>query len=70
MGKIVDFLRFIYTREVPANPMTWHRRNMFLSVRCTDGKLALRVWRRKTLNGQWEYKPREETFEEWTHRQL
>jgi hypothetical protein len=63
------FLRFIYTREIPANPRVWHRRNLFWPVRCLDGSLRFNVWRRQTRSGKWEYQTRPETLEEWWDRQ-
>lgn len=64
MGKFTDEVRAIYKREVPANAYEWHARNMFVPVRCIDGRWALNVMRRKRGDGRWEYVRRRDRAED------
>jgi len=51
----IDWVRFCYERERPANRFYWHKWNVFIPVRTRDGSLTIGyVWRRRVPQG-WEY---------------
>jgi hypothetical protein len=51
---IVNFFRIFYGREIPPDPVIWHRRSLFRPVRTVEGTMETEVWRRLTPHG-WEY---------------
>lgn len=68
-----------FEREPPADPMLWHKWNVLWPTRTitiwwTFRKWAFHewawgyVWRRKTLDGRWEYRRRPETEDQQLDR--
>lgn len=55
-------------RPAPFDERYWHKWSTNLPVRTLNGGFALMVWRRRRPDGSWEYRPREETHEEWLDR--
>jgi hypothetical protein len=69
-SSIEDLIRFCYEREVPFDPTQWHEWNTLLwPVRAIGGGWTIgRTWRRLGQDG-WEFRPREESYEDWAARQ-
>jgi hypothetical protein len=66
---MINFFRRVFVRENPADPNVWHRHDLFWPMRCQDGSLTVKTWRRRNPAGDWEYRPYKETEQEFFNRQ-
>ena len=66
----VELIRFCYEHEIPFDARYWHKWNTLCwPVRTIDGGWACGITWRRLGHGGWEFRPREEPYEEWLERQ-
>jgi hypothetical protein len=67
---MVELIRFCYEREIPFDAGYWHEWNTLLwPVKMLDGGWTCgRTWRRLSPHG-WEFRPREESYDDWAAQQ-